>query len=515
MMRVGGALLLTVLITWTDGKSLHNYTTDYTKAHLTSGVHHWQGVQDFKDRLTRLQEAVTDISMNPASSLEMLCSTVDCHLADGCKKHIFYAMCKACCGSGDSKNAEPATLKAAIDQETGNPFLAQTNQMFLKSIRWLGLHSVYNMINSRTDRAGESINDLEAITSVINNFNWINNSPLQSPMNINLNHEAICGYYLPERGEGRVVGGRPVKTGGRYPWQLSLATGFFGFFYQHRCGAALIGDRWVLTAAHCMQSMGIADTYVMAGFLAVNNRDTAQIKKIRKIHVHENFVGELYEQDIALLELEEPMTFNSIVLPVCLPPPLKDHTDQTATLTGWGRKWNDGPLSDQLNEVQLPVVNNERCMSWYESTGSRQLIPDSTFLCAGYENGMRDACNGDSGGPLVSFRDNRRAELIGLVSWGIGCGVQGRPGVYTRVSRFIDWIHGKMAMGDAYSSPPDSLQSFPLGGPPPPNMPPYPFPSAGGPPLGPPPPPAMGMPPMGRSAALLDQPKEETAADVP
>jgi len=433
-------------------------------------IHQWKGVQNFKVRLDRVHNAVTDwteLAKNPATSLKVLCSSVDCELPNGCQTHIFYAMCKACCSSDDALHAEPASFKAAIDQETGNPFLAQTNQMFLKSIRWLGLHSVYNMMGGkgREDRAGETLNDVEGITSVINNFRWVNNEPMQRLEDFRMDHESICGYYMQERGEGRVVGGRPVQTVGRYPWQLSLATGFFGFFYQHRCGAALIGDRWVLTAAHCMESMGLADTYVMAGFLAVNNRDTAQIRKIRKIHVHENFVRDLYEQDIALLELEEPIKYSAIVMPVCLPPPLKDHTDQTATLTGWGRQWNDGPLADQLNMVQLPVVNNERCMSWYESSGSRQLIPDSTFLCAGYENGMRDACNGDSGGPLVTFREDRRAELVGLVSWGIGCGVQGRPGVYTRVTRFIDWIHGKMTMGDAYRSPPNSLQSYPLGSP--------------------------------------------------
>ena len=85
--------------------------------------------------------------------------------------------------------------------------------------------------------------------------------------------------------------------------------------------------------------------------------------------------------------------------------------------------------------VKLPIVTNEECMRWYNSSGSRQFIPSYTFLCAGYEEGEMDACSGDSGGPLTLTRGDGRSELWGVVSWGIGCGVSGRPGVYTRVSQ--------------------------------------------------------------------------------
>jgi secreted trypsin-like serine protease len=90
-------------------------------------------------------------------------------------------------------------------------------------------------------------------------------------------------------------------------------------------------------------------------------------------------------------------------------------------------------LSKQLELVKLPIISNKECMDWYNKSGSRQFIPEHTFMCAGWEEGTMDACS-------VVTRGDGRAEVIGIVSWGIGCGVKGRPGVYTRVSQFVPRI---------------------------------------------------------------------------
>ena len=112
----------------------------------------------------------------------------------------------------------------------------------------------------------------------------------------------------------------------------------------------------------------------------------------------------------------------------------------TAKLSGWDKQLEDGPVSDQLQMVKLPIISNRECMEWYYRSGTRQFIPEYTFLCAGWESGGRDACSGDSGGPLITFREDGRAEVVGIVSWGIGCGDKGRPGVYTRVTQYVPWI---------------------------------------------------------------------------
>lgn len=380
-----------------------------------------------QQRMTNFKYLVSSFQI---PSLNNTCSSLPCEKCVGLHKML---MCTVCCG-GESYY-EPISLIAAIQQETSSSLMAHTNRMLVKSLQWVGLHPVY-----QEWRAKRSEPELDVL-ALINNFNWAHNMDLVQQESLDFSDPEICGYYIKEKGHGRIVGGKTVKTAGRYPWQLSLASGFYGFFYQHRCGAALIGPKWVLTAAHCVENMDMLTTYVMAGFLAVNNRDTAQIKKVDKSFVHPRFVPDLYEQDVALLRLKEPMIYSTIVLPVCLPPPRKDHLGMVAVLTGWGREWNEGPLSKQLKQVNLPVISNPECMSWYAASGSRQLISESTFLCAGYKDGMQDACSGDSGGPLVVFRGDNRAEVIGVVSWGIGCGVRGRPGVYTRISMFTDWIH--------------------------------------------------------------------------
>jgi len=398
----------------------------------------WKNMQNFtmdlrsigQERITNFKQLVSSIEL---PSFDTMCASLSCEKCNGFHKLL---MCTVCCG--DETYYEPINLITAIHQETSSSLLAHTNMMFMKSLQWMGLHPVY-----QEWRGMRSEPEYDVI-SLINNFNWAHKIPLVQHEDVSFSDSSICGYYIKEKGHGRIVGGKAVTKTGRYPWQLSLASGFYGFFYQHRCGAALLSSKWVLTAAHCVENMDLLTTYVMAGFLAVNNRDTAQIRKVEKTFVHPQFKANLYEQDIALLLLREPMVYSTIVLPVCLPPPNVDHTKKYATLTGWGREWTEGPLSKQLKQVRLPVISNDECMAWYDESGSRQLIPESTFLCAGYKDGMQDACSGDSGGPLVIFRDDNRAEVIGLVSWGIGCGVRGRPGVYTRISKFTDWIHETM-----------------------------------------------------------------------
>ena len=97
--------------------------------------------------------------------------------------------------------------------------------------------------------------------------------------------------------------------------------------------------------------MGLHSTVVIGGFLSQNNHDVAQILKVSRAFPHPHFDSALYEQDIALLLLEHPATFSSLLLPACLPQPDADYSGQIGVLTGWGREWDNGPLTEQLHKV--------------------------------------------------------------------------------------------------------------------------------------------------------------------
>lgn len=109
-----------------------------------------------------------------------------------------------------------------------------------------------------------------------------------------------------------------------------------------------------------------------------------------------------------------------------------------AIATGWGTLKEDGKPSCILQEVEVPVISNDKCVA--ETNYTSKMIT-ANMLCAGYPGkGERDSCQGDSGGPLVVERPDKRLVLIGVVSWGNGCARKDFPGVYTRVTRFMKWI---------------------------------------------------------------------------
>uniref|UniRef100_A0A3Q2YH07 trypsin n=1 Tax=Hippocampus comes TaxID=109280 RepID=A0A3Q2YH07_HIPCM len=96
----------------------------------------------------------------------------------------------------------------------------------------------------------------------------------------------------------------------------------------------------------------------------------------------------------------------------------------------------DGPSADTVMEAKVPLLPQNTC----KNALGKELVTN-TMLCAGYLSGGIDSCQGDSGGPLIyQDRISGRFQLHGITSWGDGCGEKGKPGVYTRVSAFSDWI---------------------------------------------------------------------------
>ncbi|CAO1416410.1 unnamed protein product [Diamesa tonsa] len=273
----------------------------------------------------------------------------------------------------------------------------------------------------------------------------------------------VCGSYI----EDRIVGGNNTKID-EFPWtalmQYTYPDGDKGF----HCGGALISNRYVLTASHCVNGRGIvAAGYNLTGvrlgeWNLATERDCDDSFEPpycshphRDIEVEESFPHEDYDpnsrnqhNDIALLRLSEKIEkFTTFIKPICLPLEESvrnfDLTNKMMNVTGWGRTFTSRQ-SDIKQKVGLKGVDQATCQKSYLNS-KRKIV--SSQICAGGETG-RDSCTGDSGGPLM--RENLLSKdphwyLVGLVSYGpIICGQLDFPGVYTRVDHYIDWIINKM-----------------------------------------------------------------------
>ncbi|XP_076276162.1 uncharacterized protein LOC143207041 [Lasioglossum baleicum] len=254
-----------------------------------------------------------------------------------------------------------------------------------------------------------------------------------------------CGIRTQAPSQARIVGGGS-SSAGSWPWQVAL--------YKegdYQCGGALINDRWILSAAHCFYHA--QDEYWVARIGATRRGSFPspyeQVLRLDYISLHPEYIDNGFINDIAMLRLEKPVIFSDYVRPICLPD-AEPKSGTMCTVTGWGQLFEIGRIfPDTLQEVQLPVISTEECrrktlfLPLYRITVG--------MLCAGIQNGGRDACLGDSGGPLVCSGSDNKYTLHGITSNGYGCARPGRPGVYTKVHHYLPWIQHTISREDIRS----------------------------------------------------------------
>ncbi|XP_010363854.2 transmembrane protease serine 11B isoform X2 [Rhinopithecus roxellana] len=242
-----------------------------------------------------------------------------------------------------------------------------------------------------------------------------------------------CGRQLANNiiTDNRIVNGKSALLGA-WPWQASMQ-----WKDHHYCGASLISSRWLLSAAHCFVKKNNSKYWTVNFGIVVNK--PYMTRKVQNIIFHENYSSPGLHDDIALVQLAEEVSFTKYIRKICLPEAkMKLSENDSVVVTGWGTLY----MNVILQEAFLKIIDNKICNAPYAYSG---FVTD-TMLCAGFMSGEADACQNDSGGPLA-YPDSRNIwHLVGIVSWGDGCGKKNKPGVYTRVTSYHNWIISKTGL---------------------------------------------------------------------
>lgn len=208
------------------------------------------------------------------------------------------------------------------------------------------------------------------------------------------------------------------------------------------CGATFLGDKWVLTAAHCVDDEDVSFFQMNVGEYDLKDGAENAID-IAKVFIHPLYDADNIDNDIAIVELVSSV--DAPAVEIAEPSVTNDYAVEMgqATVAGWGGRTgygaNGGETSDFpdiLHQVDLRLMTNQQCNDILDY--DIPLVNDN-MICAAIPEGGKGSCQGDSGGPLV-INTGAGVQQVGIVSWGIGCAAAGYPGVYTRVSEYKDWI---------------------------------------------------------------------------
>ncbi|XP_055345336.1 serine protease 33-like [Paramacrobiotus metropolitanus] len=276
----------------------------------------------------------------------------------------------------------------------------------------------------------------------------------------------------------RIIGGKEARPHS-WPWVVHLKRNY-GQQFHGVCGGALVDPTTVITAAHCIDGQLDPRAYLIR--VGEHSRQLTETFEediaVIEVIMHPAYQRWDNDNDIAIVKLAKDVALRNEINTLCIPPANREPLDNTqATVVGWGETapqpaslrsaagqantsrlvgnvssdvlvlpivfggWNNNSrievriAATTLLQVNVPIISRAVCQGadYY----SYQITDN--MICAGYPQGEMDACKGDSGGPLVQKR-NGRFELIGVVSWGEGCGLPKKPGVYTDVANYIPWI---------------------------------------------------------------------------
>lgn len=229
---------------------------------------------------------------------------------------------------------------------------------------------------------------------------------------------------------GRIVGGYEVSPKFKYPWLVSL-----DYKTRHSCGGTLYTANTVITAAHCTvrNTTDWTARVHRHDLNATPESEGGKFYTIKDRIAHPKYDANTNAYDAAIWKLNTP---NGLPTGVLIDLGLFSNIDNLLLkVIGWGTTASGGTVSPILLEVKVPVYNIDKCKKVYSE------LDTETQFCAAFEEGGKDSCQGDSGGPLFVHAFDKVPVLVGIVSWGEGCALPGKPGVYTRASAVFDFIN--------------------------------------------------------------------------
>jgi trypsin len=229
----------------------------------------------------------------------------------------------------------------------------------------------------------------------------------------------LTAVAVPASSSARIVGGTRASTA-TYPYVVYLTTPD-GFQF---CGGTLVTPDKVITAAHCAKGQQPDSVYVVAGRDDKQATTTGMSVPVKNIWVHPSYTDALVGYDVAVLTLAKRIGYQTIPFATDNDTELYE-PNRMATILGWGRTESGGPTSQYLLKADVPVVSDTDCKEAFPKYNANAMV------CAGYAQGGIDGCQGDSGGPMVLG-----GRLVGISSWGEGCALPNKPGVYTRVGSY-------------------------------------------------------------------------------